>query len=332
MMEIKNNTIEIIDFNQEDYKVNLVDISELKDFSLADISDGNTRWINIDGQCSEQTLNLLSNVFNIHHLVIDDILNNNQQAKIEDYGDYLYIVANMIFYSDNDLIFEHMSFVLGKNYIISLGETKGDVFDIIRERIRIKASQIRRSGADYLIYTLLDSIVNGYFSVLEVLSDKIDLIEEKVMIDPSPEHLHEIRNIRKILLYIRKYVWPLREVTSWMGKDTTELIRDTTELYIRDVYDHIIQVLDSIETYREMLSSLVELNNSNTSFKLNEIMKVLTIISTIFIPLTFIAGVYGMNFKYMPELGFKMGYGITWVIMIMIAIAMVYYFKKKKWF
>jgi len=182
------------------------------------------------------------------------------------------------------------------------------------------------------MYSLLDAIVDGYLDVLEVLDEKIDTLEEQVIMNNSQERLYKIRKIKKILLNISKYIWPLREVTSLMGKESNQLIQPSTEPYIRDVYEHIAQAIETTETYREILTGLMELYVSNTSYKLNEIMKVLTIISTIFIPLTFIVGVYGMNFRYMPEIEYRWGYAITWAIMIAISSFMVYYFKKKKWF
>lgn len=328
-----DNSIEIIEYNTEIVKESKVKISKNLNFSsMSEIPGGTTRWINIDGKCNKEILDGFSEIFNIHPLVKEDILDNNQRAKIEDYGDYLYIVAKMIYFSNDELIFEHISFILGKNYVLSFGETKGDVFDNIRGRIRNKGTQTRRTGADYLMYSLLDAIVDSYFSVLEVLGEQIDNIEEKVMNGSSQEQFQQIREIRKIIVYIHKFAWPLRDVTSWMGKDSTNLIQPTTELYIRDVYDHVIQVIDTMETYRELLSGIADLYISNTSYKLNEVMKVLTIISTIFIPMSFIAGVYGMNFKYMPELNYRWGYGCTWIVMITIAVVMLYYFKRKKWF
>jgi magnesium transporter len=225
-----------------------------------------------------------------------------------------------------------MNFILGQNYVISFGETMGDVFDNIRSRIRNEGTQIRKFGSDYLMYSLLDAIVDGYFDVLEVLNEKIDMLEEQVMTGTSQEHLHAIREVKKNLLIMNRCIWPLRDVASLMGKESTELIRPSTEPYIRDVYDHIVQVIDTTDTSRELLSGLAEIHLSNTSYKLNEIMKILTIISIIFIPLTFIVGIYGMNFKYMPEIEFRWGYGITWAVMIVLSGLMVYYFKKKKWF
>ncbi|SCL94692.1 MULTISPECIES: magnesium/cobalt transporter CorA [Tissierellales] len=328
-----HSLIEVIEYNSKKYKEYTTETTKKYNFRLlGDIPEGNVRWINIDGQCSEEVLNKISDVFNIHPLVTKNILNNNQRAKIEEYEDFLYIVAKMIYYSGDELVLEHIRFILGKNYVISFGETKGDVFDDIRDKIRNEGTQIRKFGADYLMYSLLDAIVDGYLDVLEVLDEKIDTLEEQVIMNNSQERLYKIRKIKKILLNISKYIWPLREVTSLMGKESNQLIQPSTEPYIRDVYEHIAQAIETTETYREILTGLMELYVSNTSYKLNEIMKVLTIISTIFIPLTFIVGVYGMNFRYMPEIEYRWGYAITWAIMIAISSFMVYYFKKKKWF
>jgi len=328
-----HSLIEVIEYNSKKYKEYTTETTKKYNFRLlGDIPEENVRWINIDGQCSEEVLNKISDVFNIHPLVTKNILNNNQRAKIEEYEDFLYIVAKMIYYSGDELVLEHIRFILGKNYVISFGETKGDVFDDIRDKIRNEGTQIRKFGADYLMYSLLDAIVDGYLDVLEVLDEKIDTLEEQVIMNNSQERLYKIRKIKKILLNISKYIWPLREVTSLMGKESNQLIQPSTEPYIRDVYEHIAQAIETTETYREILTGLMELYVSNTSYKLNEIMKVLTIISTIFIPLTFIVGVYGMNFRYMPEIEYRWGYAITWAIMIAISSFMVYYFKKKKWF
>ncbi|ETA79553.1 magnesium/cobalt transporter CorA [Youngiibacter fragilis] len=324
---------EIMDYRSDGFSEYWIEDKDGVDFEvLKNIPESTTRWINIDGGCPQSTLECLSKTFRIHPLVTEDIANNVQRAKIEDYDDYLYIVSKMIYYMEDELIIEHISFILGWNYVISFGELKGDVFTSIRDRIRNQNTLIRKSGADYLMYSLLDAIVDGYFEVLEVLGERIDKVEEDVLQVSSTETLHEIREVKNSLMYIHKYIWPLREVTSWMGKDSTELIRPATELYIRDVYDHIIQIIDTTETYRELLAGLIDLNLSSVSFRLNEVMKVLTIISTLFIPLTFIAGVYGMNFRYMPEIDWKYGYYATWVIMVVIAVSMIIFFKKKKWF
>jgi len=327
------DAIEVIEYGVEQCSSYQVVFSHTEEFSaLADVPEKCVRWINVDGQHTEEMIEALGNAFHIHPLVIHNITDKEQRAKNEIYPDFLYIGAKMIYFSGEEMVVEHVSFLLGKNYVITFGELKGDVFDSIRGWINSGGARVRSSGADYLIYLLLDAIVEGYFDVLEVLNERIDTLEEEVIANTSQEHLHMIREIKKLLLRVNKFIWPLRDVASLMGKESTPLIIASTEPYLRDVYNHIAQAIDSTETSRELLSSLTDLHISNISYKLNEIMKVLTIISTIFIPLTFIAGVYGMNFHYMPELTWKWGYGIIWLVMLLIAGCMVYYFKRKKWF
>lgn len=326
-------TVDVIEYSAEQshaYEVNISQAEELTE--LFRIPENNIRWINADGHYQPELLEALGEAFHIHPLVIHSIANTDQRAKVDVYPEFLHIVAKMIYFQNDMIMVEHINFVLGKNYVITLGEAKGDVFDAIRGWIGSAGAHVRQSGADYLMYLLLDAIVEGYFDVLETLNERTDALEELVMADTRQEHLHAIREIKKALLRVNKYIWPLRDVASLMGKQTTQLIQPTTEPYLRDVYNHIVQAIDSTETSRELLSSLTDLHISNISYKLNEIMKVLTIISTLFIPLTFIAGVYGMNFKYMPELNQKWGYPILWLVMIIIAAFMMYYFKKKKWF
>lgn len=328
-----SSVLEVIDYDEAHSLSYTVGYSEKKRFrSLCDIPENLVRWINADGQLTEQMVESLGAAFQIHPLVLKNILHREQRAKIEVYGDFLYIVAKMMYFSGEELIVEHMNFILGKNFVISLGETKGDVFGAVRERLHSAGSHVRSAGADHLCCLLLDAIVEGYFDVLEVLSDRIDDLEEQVMVTTSQEHLLAIRQIKKSLLMVSKYAWPLRDVISLLGKDSIQLIRPATEPYFRDVYGHIIQAIDSTDNLRELLSGLTDLHISNTSYRLNEIMKVLTIISTIFIPLTFIAGVYGMNFKYMPELPQRWGYPAVWLVMVLISGGMVYFFKKRKWF
>lgn len=327
------DSIEVIEYGMETYKVYTIESADPRYFTeLCTIPKDCVRWINIDGRCTEEVLRELGEVFHIHPLVIKNIPNIDQRAKIEEYQEFLHIVAKMIYYSEDQLIVEHINFILGSNYVVTFGEIKGDVFEDIRTRLKNQGSHARTSGSDYLAYLLLAAIVEGYFDVLEVLNQKIDALEEDVMTTTSQDHLHAIRQIKKDLLVTNKHIWPLRDVASIIGRESSKFIRPSTEPYLRDVYNHIVQAIDSTETSRELLSGLTDLHMSNTSYKLNEIMKVLTIISTIFIPLTFIVGVYGMNFLYMPELEFKWGYGITWAVMLVISGCMIYYFKKKKWF
>jgi magnesium transporter len=227
---------------------------------------------------------------------------------------------------------EQVSLILGPNFVISFQEgKKGDVFNPVRERIRGGKGLIRKMGADYLAYSLLDTIVDNYFLILEKLGERVELLEEELMVHPTTKTLQEIQKFKSEMIFVRRAVWPLREVIMGLSRKESPLIKETTEIYLRDVYDHTVQVMDTIEVYREMLSGMLDIYLSSVSNKLNAVMKVLTIIATIFMPLTFIAGIYGMNFKYMPELEWRWGYPAVWLIVVIIGISMSVYFRKKKW-
>lgn len=289
-------------------------------------------WINVDGISDTKVIEEICAPYKIHPLIIEDILVPNQRAKIEEYENYTYFVLKMIYYNQDEIIFEQLSVLLLDHVVITFGETKGDVFKPIRTRLQTQGSPLRSRGADYLLYNLLDAIVDGYFDVLERLGEEIDAGEEELLGKGDISTLHTMREFKKSLLYMHKAIWPLREVLSRINHDNVHLILPETQLYLRDVYDHIYQAIDTTETYRELLSGLMDLYLSSISNRMNEIMKVLTIISTIFIPLTFLAGVYGMNFKYMPELSMQLGYPVLWVVMIVIAAAMLIFFKRRRWF
>ena len=332
-LETSDKIINLIRYNENDYSEKKITLNELNENnSLLDNNDDLKLWINVDNDYNDEAVEVICNIFNIHPLVKEDIILRKQRPKVDDYAEYSFTVAKMIYFKEDELILEQVSFILGKDYVITFGEVEGDVFDDLRNRLKNKGSLIRKSGADYLFYSLMDAIVDGYFDALETVGDKLDNLEERVMTVSSEEERKEIRKLKKELLFIHKYSWPLRETMSWISKGDSELIKESTLIYFRDVYNQLVQVIDTTETYRELLSGLVELNISNVSYRLNEVMKVLTIISTIFIPLTFLAGVYGMNFKYMPELNKQWSYPLLWVIMLIIAVSMIYYFKKKKWF
>jgi len=290
-------------------------------------------WINIDGLHQVEILEKLGNCYELHPLVLEDILNTDQRPKMEDYGEYIYIVLIMLNYSDTDkgIVTEQVSLILGPNFVFSFQEKEGDVFNPVRERIRNSKGRIRRMGADYLAYALLDSIVDNYFIILEKFGEKIEFLEEELVSQPKPETLQTIHHLKKEMIFLRKAVWPLREVISGLERGESSLIKQGTGIYLRDVYDHTVQVIDTIETYRDMLSGMLDIYLSSVSNRLNAVMKVLTVIATIFMPLTFLAGIYGMNFKYMPELDWRWGYPVIWLIMIGIGVFMLVYFRKKKW-
>jgi magnesium transporter len=292
-----------------------------------------TTWINIDGLHQVDIIEKIGKKFDFHPLLLEDILNTEQRPKIEDFETHIYIVLKMLYYDEktNEITSEQISIIFGHNFVISFQEKEGDIFDPIRERIRTGKGRIRKMGADYLAYSLMDGIVDSYFIILEKLGENIEVVEETMITDPKPETLRGIHSLKRKMISLRKSVWPLREVLSALERSDSSLIREPTRIYLKDVYDHTIQVIDTVETYRDVLSGMLDVYLSSISNKMNEIMKVLTIIATIFIPLTFIAGVYGMNFEFMPELGWRWGYPAIWVVMISVGISMLVYFRKKKW-
>jgi magnesium transporter len=297
------------------------------------VDKSKTTWININGLQHLGTLETLGECFNLHPLILEDILNTDHRPKLEEFTDYLYVVVKMLRYNDTTQRIEHdhASFVIGANYVISLHESYDDFFGPIRERLQNAQGRLRQEGADYLAYSLLDVIVDNYFVILEQMEDNLEDIEEELISQPSPATLHKIHLLKRDLIIFRKSVWPLREVLNRLQRSETPLIRRVTQLYLKDVYDHVIHVIDSLETYRDMLSGMLDIYLSSTSNRLNEIMKVLTIIATIFIPLTYIAGVYGMNFKYMPELEWHYGYFLVLSLMAGVAGIMLLFFKRRKW-
>jgi len=291
-------------------------------------------WINVDGVHDPAMLERIGECFGLHRLVMEDILSVVQRPKVEDYGEHLYIVIKMLTYDDAEarVVPEQVSLVLGRNFLLSFQEgIKGDVFQLIRDRLRTGRGRIRKQGTDYLAYSLLDAVVDGYFVILEKLGERIDTLEEGLMQAGGRAAMDQVYGLKRELLFLHKAVWPLREVIATLQRRESPLISEATGPYLRDVYDHIIQVIDSIEIYRDILSEMLGAHLTAVSYRLNEIMKVLTIIATIFMPLTFLAGVYGMNFKHMPELEWKYGYLLAWIIMAGIGIAMGIYFKRKKW-
>jgi len=290
-------------------------------------------WINIDGLHDIQIIEKMGREFELHPLLMEDILSTRQRPKVEDFDKYFFIVLKMLRYNGGEQAVEseQVSIVLGQNFVISFQETVGDVFDQIRDRIRNAKGRIRKMGPDYLAYSLIDAIVDGYFTILEKLGEKIELLEEQLVAEPTEQTFQQIHRLKRELIILRKSVWPLREVISGLQRTESKLISEVTSIYLRDVYDHTIQVIDTIESFRDMVAAMVDIYLSSISNRMNAVMKVLTIIATIFIPLTFIAGVYGMNFKYMPELQWRWGYGAVLLVMVLVAVVMLIYFRKKKW-
>jgi magnesium transporter len=291
-------------------------------------------WINIDGLHDTATIEAMSNCFYLHPLIQEDIVNTEQRPKAEDYESYFFIVLRMLSYDEKQRAIksEQVSLVLGSNFVLSFQEDIGDVWDPVRERIRTNKGRIRKEGADYLVYSLMDAIVDNYFNIMEKLGEDIEETEETVLAVPTRETLQNVHNLKREMITIRRSVWPLRDVVHSLEDSDNPLIKANTKLYLRDIYDHTIQIIDKIESSRDIVSGMLDIYLSSVSNRLNEIVKVLTILSAIFIPLTWIAGVYGMNFDYMPELRQPWGYPAILILMGAVATTLVVYFKVKKWF
>lgn len=290
-------------------------------------------WINIDGLHEVEIIEKLGRHFVLHPLLLEDILHTDQRPKMEDFGDYIFVVLKMLYPGENksEIEAEQVSLILGSNFVISLQEREGDVFDPIRDRIRKKKGRIRKAGADYLAYALLDAIVDNYFLILENVGEKIEDTEQQLATNPTPATLQYIRELKNEMIYLRKSIWPLRELINGLERCESTLIHESTGAYLRDVYDHTIQIIDTVESYRDMISGMLDIYLSSISNKMNEVMKVLTIFASIFIPLTFVAGVYGMNFKYIPELEWQWGYFASLGFMVLVGISLVAYFRRKRW-
>ncbi|MBA3062761.1 MAG: magnesium/cobalt transporter CorA [Atribacteria sp.] len=327
---IEKVKITIIDYDEKHFQEKEVKSAE-ECFPYKDKST--ITWINIDGVHEIKVIEEIGKHFNLHPLILEDIVDTDQRPKIKDFGNYIFIILKMLYYDekDNEMKVEQVSLVLGKNYVISFQEREGDVFDAIRERNRNNIGRIRKLGADYLVYSLIDAIVDNYFTIIEKLDEEIENLEDKVIIQPNPSNVQAIHKLKRDLIFLRKSVWPLREVISFLEKGESPLVLESTNIYLRDVYGHTIQVMDTVETLRDIISGILDIYLSSINTRMNEIMKVLTIIATIFIPLTFITGIYGMNFQYMPEIKWFWGYPAVLSIMVAIGIGMLIYFKRKKW-
>ena len=290
-------------------------------------------WINIDGLHDVEVIEKIGKQFDVHPLVLEDIVHTEQRPKLEDFGNHIFIVLKMLYYhkEKNELEPEQVSLIFGSNFVISFQERVGDIFEPLRERIRKGQGRVRKSASDYLAYALIDSIVDNYFVILEQLGELIEDAEQELAINPTVETLQSIRAFKKEMVFLRKSIWPLREVVNSLKGGELSLIHESTGIYLRDVYDHTIQIIDTVESYRDMLSGMLDVYLSSISNKMNEVMKVLTIFAAIFIPLTFFAGLYGMNFEFMPELKWHWGYFMILAIMVLIAALMLAYFRRKRW-
>ena len=324
-------TISVIDYDENNFiQKNLKSAEECLSFK----NSLTTSWINIDGVHDAEIIQNIGAAFQIHSLALEDIMNINQRPKIDEGKNYDFIVIKMIDFDDTNqsISVEQVSLVLGPNYVISFQENSEDIFNSVRERLKSGASRIRRFPPDYLTYALMDKVVDNYFNVIEKLGERLEAIEDAIDNNPQANVLGEIKILKRETLQLKKSIWPLREVINAILRGETTQIRNEQLPYYRDLYDHTIQVIDTIETYRDLLSGILDIYMSTISVKMNQVMKVLTIISTIFIPLTFIVGVYGMNFKNMPELNWHDGYYEVLGLMLVVFVGLIYYFKRKGWF
>jgi magnesium transporter len=295
-------------------------------------SDETVTWVDVDGVHKTDVLEAFGKHFGLHPLLLEDIANTDQRPKLDDYDTYLFLVMKMLTASDRgDILVEQISFVLGRNYVLSFQENGTDVFLSVRNRLRVGKGRLRHNGSDYLVYALIDAVVDQYFEVLEMLGERIESMQERLMADPRPETLKDIHALKRQLLFVRRAVWPLREAINNLSRSECPFLHEPTKVFFRDVYDHVVQIVDTIETLREMVSASLDIYLSSVSYRLNSVMRVLTVITTIFMPLSFIAGIYGMNFEYMPELKWPWGYPMALGIMGLVAATMLLGFRWKKW-
>jgi magnesium transporter len=287
-------------------------------------------WINVDGKAAFTEAKALLDTFKIHPIIFDHMNQSRQRSKIENYDHHIYISCKMLTYN-HSLHSENLSILYTKDVLITFGMIKGDILEPLRKRLKNEKDPIRQKGADYLLYSILDEITDGYFSVLEKVEEKIDVLEEAILLASRIEQLKEVRSLKHELLSMHKLIWPFREVVSYLSHEEKVVTKDT-QFYFRDVHEHLFQVIDSVDTYRDVLSSLLDIYLSSSNMRLSEVMKILTIISTIFMPITFIVGLYGMNFKYMPEINWIYGYPFAISLMAFSILSMIAYFKHKHWF
>ncbi|ELP52914.1 MULTISPECIES: magnesium/cobalt transporter CorA [Microcystis] len=330
--DAKPSRIILIDYD-EDNAVRKVDITP--NACAPYIGTNTVSWMDIQGLGSETVLKQVGEIFNLHPLLLEDVVNVPQRPKLEDYNNQLLVISQMVRLKEDESGFdtEQVSFVLGKRYLLSFQEEElQDCFEIVRDRIRTSQGRVRKSGADYLTYLLLDTIIDGYFPVVEHYEDRIEALEDMIISNPDRDTMQEIYDVRRELLALRRLIWPMRNVLHLLMRDHHGIVSDEVQIYFRDSYDHVIQILEIIEAYRELAASLMDVYMSTMGNKLNEIMKFLTVISTIFIPLTFIVGVYGMNFENMPELKGEWSYFLVWLVMLAVAGGLIFYFWRKGWF
>ena len=329
--------VTVIDYDAENFEMHEAETVEA---CFASKEKPGITWINVEGIHDISIVEKLGACFGLHPLIVEDIVNTGQRPKVDIADDYIFIVMKVITWDQAAKVIhvEQASLIFGSSFVITFQEKQGDLFSGVISRIKNNKGRIRKLGADYLAYTLIDNIVDNYFKVLENIGEDVEEMEEELLDNPTPETSHKIHFIKREMIFLRKSVWPLREIISALEREETPLIKETTIIYLKDIYDHTIQVIDIIETYGDIISGMLDVYLSSISNRMNAVMKVLTIIATIFIPLTFIAGIYGMNFNAekspfnMPELNWYYGYPLVLGLMAAIGIIMLIFFKRKKWF
>ncbi len=321
----------------ESFDYNSKTVSEQEHFDVKEVLKFKTTdtitWVNINGLNYTDEIQHVGEFYKLHSLILEDIVNTSQRPKIDEYDDYIFVVLRMLYYdADENIVSEQVSFVLGDNYVLTFQEAEGDVFDSVRDRLRLGKGRIRGLGSDHLLYALIDAVVDHYFIVNETMGNKVEDLEDILFTGVIEDNMNKrVLELKKELLKVRRVIFPLREIISRIEKSEHKLIQQRTVQFFRDIHDHIIQLSDTIDIYREMIFSLMDMYMTSISNKMNEVMKVLTIMASIFIPLTFIAGIYGMNFEHMPELHYEYSYYILWAVMIVLFVGMIIYFKRKKW-
>jgi len=324
-------SIRIIDYGADACAVRTV--TDVEDtFRLRD-SD-TVSWIDVEGLHDTELLNRFGTHFGLHPLVLEDILNTHQRPKLEEYDDYLYLVVRMLTpgaEGEEGLHSEQVSIILAPRFVVTFQEIPGDVFDPLRKRIDVGKGRVRRMGTDYLTYSIIDSIVDNYFLLLEKIAERIEAIEDSISASPEPGDLSRVHELRRELVYMRRNIWPLRDVVISLERLETELVSDDARIYFRDLHDHVVQVIETLENFRDVLASLQDLYMSSIGQRTNEVIRILTIISTIFVPLTFLSGVYGMNFDILPELHWRWGYLTFWAVSVVLVLSLVGFLRSRRW-
>lgn len=328
--KIDTTRISVTSFSESKYEVKRVLTCD-EDFLIA--NNDEVKWVDVEGLSDVGFVEALGDKFGLHQLVMEDILNTDQRPKMEDYCDYIFIVLKMLCLGKDkkEIVADQVSIIIGNNYIITFQEGEQDVYDPIRERLKSVSSKLRKLGSDYLAYAIIDAIVDNYFLVFERIGDDLEILEDELVASASAEILKNLHVVRRDMVFLRKSVWPLRELVGGLERIESDIVKDTTRIYLRDVHDHAVYLVDTVETFREMLQGMLDVYLTSVNNRMNEVMKVLTIIATLFMPLTFIAGVYGMNFRFMPELEWRFGYPMIVLFMVGVAGCMFTYFRKKKW-